>query len=245
MSDRWSYGSRMKNHHYTEIAFVLDRSGSMSTCQAEAIAGFNQFLADQQKTEGLAKLTLVLFDDEYLVPVRSVPVREVLPLDGETYQPRGSTALLDAIGQTIDELGASLAALAEKDRPDQVIVAILTDGMENASTSFTWKDLAARIKHQTDVYKWTFLFLGANQDAIATAAQINIAASNAATYVADGAGSHASHHAFSRKMSSLRRQSMGIATANDLHDAAAPLAHILQEEDAKERGAAKTTKKTK
>ena len=176
------------NAHYTEIAFVLDRSGSMNCCQQDAIAGFNQFLADQQETEGLAKLTLVLFDDEYLVPVSSIPVQEVVPLTDDTYQPRGCTALLDAVGQTIDDLGNRLAALTEKDRPGQVIVAILTDGLENASQRFTWKEIAGKIKHQTDTYKWIFLFLGANQDAIATAANLSIAANNAANYVADAAG---------------------------------------------------------
>src|SRR5512133_1711508 len=103
------------NAHYTEIAFILDRSGSMEVCQQAAIAGFNQLLDDQQKTEGLAKLTLVLFDDEYLVPVSSIPVQEIVPLTDETYQPQGCTALLDAIGKTIDDLGRRFAALSEKD----------------------------------------------------------------------------------------------------------------------------------
>ena len=181
----------MKNH-YSEIAFVLDRSGSMGSCRDAAIEGFNSFLLEQQQTEGLAKLTLVLFDDEYLVPIDALPVAEILPLNSESYVPRGSTALLDAIGRTIDELGARLAALPEQDRPGQVIVAILTDGMENSSQNYTWQKIARAIKQQTEQYRWTFLFLGANQDAIATAAQMNIAASNAASYVADAAGLHAS-----------------------------------------------------
>lgn len=223
------------NPHYTEIAFVLDRSGSMNHCQQAAIDGFNQFLVDQQNTEGLAKLTLVLFDDDYLVPISSVPVQEVVPLNDETYQPRGCTALLDAIGQTIDDLGNRLSALPEKDRPGQVIVAILTDGLENASQRFNWKEIAGKIKHQTDVYKWIFLFLGANQDAIATAASLSIAANNAANYVADAAGSKASHAAFSRKARALRRASMNIASVSDQHDAAAPMTDLVTEEDQKGR----------
>ena len=138
-----------RNAHYTEIAFILDRSGSMKSCQQAAIDGFNRFLADQQQIEGLAKLTLVLFDDEYFVPINSIPVQEFVPLTDDTYQPRGCTALLDAIGQTIDNLGHRLAALTDKDRPGQVIVAILTDGLENASQRFNWKEIAGRIKHQT------------------------------------------------------------------------------------------------
>ncbi len=224
------------NKHYTEIAFVLDRSGSMESCREAAIEGFNRFLAEQQQTEGLAKLTLVLFDDEYLVPVRSVPVPEVLALDTDSYVPRNNTALLDAIGKTIEELGQQLAKLPENARPGQVIVAILTDGLENASERFTWKDVAGRIRRQTETYKWTFLFLGANQDAIATAAQLNIAAANAASYVADAAGSRASHVAFSRKARALRRTDMGIATAAEVADVSAPMADLVQEEDRKERG---------
>jgi hypothetical protein len=223
------------NAHYTEIAFILDRSGSMKSCQQAAIAGFNQFLDDQQRTEGLAKLTLVLFDDEYLVPVSSIPVQEVVPLTDDTYQPRGYTALLDAIGQTVDDLGFRLAALTEKDRPGQVIVAILTDGLENASQRFTWKEIAGKIKHQTDTYKWAFLFLGANQDAIATAANLSIAANNAASYVADAAGSRAGQAAFSRKMSAMRRASMDIASFSEKLDVEAPLTQIVSEEDRKQR----------
>src|SRR5947208_7972955 len=224
-----------RNAHYSEIAFVLDRSGSMKSCQQAAIEGFNQFLADQQKTDGLAKLTLVLFDDEYLVPISSIPVEEVVSLTDDTYQPRGCTALLDAIGQTIDNLGQRLAALAEKDRPGQVIVAILTDGLENASQRFTWKEIAGKIKNQTDTYKWIFLFLGANQDAIATAANLSSAANNAANYVADAAGSNAGQAAFSRKMSALRRASMDSASISERLDAEAPLTQIVSEEDRKTR----------
>lgn len=222
--------------NYTEIAFVLDRSGSMSGCQEAAIAGFNQFLREQQEARGLARLTLVLFDDEYLVPVQSLPVQEVVALDWETFVPRGSTALLDAIGKTIDDLGARIAALPEGDRPAQVIVSILTDGYENASRHFTWHDLAQRIRHQTDVYQWTFLFLGANQDAIATAAQMNIGHQNAATFVADSAGAAAPSRTLSRKIRGLRAVNSGRATMEEARDAAAPLSEIVSEEDRKERG---------
>lgn len=224
----------MKNH-YSEIAFVLDRSGSMESCREAAIEGFNSFLLEQQQTEGLAKLTLVLFDDEYLVPINGIPVAEILPLNSESYVPRGSTALLDAIGRTIDELGARLAALPEQDRPGQVIVAILTDGMENSSQDYTWQRIARVIKHQTEQYRWTFLFLGANQDAIATAAQMNIAAANAAGYVADAAGLHASAKSLTRKIRAIRLASMGIASLEECQDASTPMSGLLAEENRKER----------
>jgi Mg-chelatase subunit ChlD len=223
------------NKNYTEIAFILDRSGSMDVCRDAAIAGFNLFLDEQQQTEDLAKLTLVLFDDECLVPINALPVPEVIALDHETYVPRGSTALLDAIGRTVDDLGARLSAMPEQSRPAQVIVAILTDGLENSSQTWTWKQIARVIKQQTEQYKWTFLFLGANQDAIATAAQMNIAAANASPYVCDDAGLRAAQRSMSRKMRGLRRSSAGNATLEEAADAAAPLSHLTAEEDENER----------
>ncbi|HXA08377.1 MAG TPA: hypothetical protein VNW28_00250 [Chthoniobacterales bacterium] len=223
------------NNNYTEIAFVLDRSGSMESCREAAMDGFNLFLHEQQQTEDLVKLTLVLFDDEYLVPINGLPVAEIIPLNDENYVPRGSTALLDAIGQTVDELGARLAATPEPDRPGQVIVAILTDGLENSSQSYTWQKIARAIKQQTEQYRWTFLFLGANQDAIATAAQMNIASANAATYVADSAGLRASSKSLTRKVRGIRRMHQGIASAQETQDAAAPFSQLVDEEDQQER----------
>jgi len=208
------------NKNYTEIAFVLDRSGSMGSSREAAIAGFNFFLNQQQAGSDLTKLTLVLFDDEYLVPIDALPVAEILPLDNDTYLPRGTTALLDAIGRTADEFGARLAAMPEKNRPGQVIVAILTDGLENSSQTYTWNQIARVIKHQTEQYRWTFLFLGANQYAIATAAQMNIAAANASSFVADPAGLRAASRSLSRKMRGLRRIYEGKASIQEAADAA-------------------------
>ena len=236
MSHPPRYGLAM-NKNYTEIAFILDRSGSMESCQNAAIEGFNRFLRDQQQAEGLAKLTLVLFDDEYLVAAQSLPVQELVALTRETYVPRNTTALLDAIGRTINALGQRLAQTPEEDRPGQVIVTILTDGLENASQTFTWEDVAAKIKDQTETYRWTFLFLGANQDAIATAAQMNIAAANSATYAADAVGSRSSIYAASKKVRAMRHQVMECATEDDVKSANAPMSEIVQEEDRKERGA--------
>jgi len=222
--------------HYSEIAFVLDRSGSMQSCREAAVEGFNSFLQDQQGTEGLARLTLILFDNEYLMPIDALPVAEILPLGDDSYIPRGSTALLDAIGRTIDELGARLAALPVKDQPVQVIVAILTDGLENSSQYYTWQQIAAAITRQREQYRWRFLFLGANQDAIATAARMNVTAASAATYVADAAGLHASSMSLARKVRAFGRVSMGTASAQECRDAVAPMSVLVAEEDQKERG---------
>lgn len=229
------YGWLM-NSQLTELTFILDRSGSMESMAGAAIEGFNFFLAAQQNAPGQARLTLVLFDDEYLVPVQSLPVAEVLPLDHETFVPRNSTALLDAIGRTIDELGARIAGLPESARPGKVIVAILTDGLENASHRETWQSVSARIRHQTEKYAWEFLFLGANQDAIATAALLHIASGNAATYYADGIGMRGTARSISRKAAALRARLAGTASREQENDAAASLESIVREEDRRERG---------
>ena len=133
------------------------------------------------------------------------------------------------------DLARRLAALPENDHPAQVIVAILTDGMENGSEKFTWEQVAKLITDQTEKHRWTFLFLGANQDALATARRLNIPTANAATYESDDAGSRASHASVSRKVRGLRVASMGSATAQETFDASATMSEIVQEEDRKER----------
>lgn len=217
----------------TEIAFVLDRSGSMTDSAAAAMAGFNEFLAAHQAASGRARLTLVLFDDEYLVPAASLPVAEVVPLNEQSYVPRNSTALLDAIGRTIDELGERLDQRPESERPGTVIVAILTDGLENASRRYGWQAVAARIREQREKYAWQFLFLGANQDAIETAARMQIRVRDAATIRAgdfDSAG-----RAITRTSTAWRRMKHGEATGSDFLDAAKSLQELADEESKKKQ----------
>ena len=217
--------------HLTEIAFILDRSGSMQTMVEPAISGFNRLLREQQQAPGSARFTLVLFDDQYEVPFQSVPIAEVVELDTTTFVPRGSTALLDAIGRTIDELGKKLQGTAEADRPQQVIVAILTDGEENASNRYSWQDIAKRIRHQTEKYQWQFLFLGANQDAIATAGRMSIQAANTANFSVNEESYAAAKGALSRKMTAVRRRSQGATDAETLLDAEAPLENLREDEE--------------
>jgi len=220
----------------TELAFILDRSSSMESIRQSAIDGFNQFLRDQQAAPDQTKLTLVFFDTEIETRHQSLPIAEFVPLNPDSYVPRGSTALLDAIGDTIDNLGKKFAAMPEADRPDHVSISILTDGEENSSTRFTWKDIAKRIKHQTGKYQWEFLFLGASEDAIATAAKMNIHAHNSSAFMADAAGQGAAMASFSRKSLATRAKKSGTATPDQLQDAEAPMSNIVQEEDTKRRG---------
>jgi hypothetical protein len=223
------------NDQLTEIAFILDRSGSMQSMVEPAIAGFNRLLREQQQEPGNARFTLVLFDDRYEVPVKSLPIAEVVELDTTTFIPRGGTALLDAIGYTIEGLGKKLAETPETERPGQVIVAILTDGMENASHKFSWADISAMIRHQTEKYQWKFLFLGANQDAIATAGRMSIQEADSSNFAMESNSYGAVNEAINRKIKAIRRMKQGSADADVLRDLQAPMESLREEEEGKER----------
>ncbi len=181
------------SNNLTEIAFILDQSGSMDSIKAGTLEGVNAFL-DQQKRENAAypvRFSLTLFSTKIDARHFSIPVTEVPSLNDTTYLPDGGTALLDAIGITIDSLGKRLADTPEAERPGKVIVAIMTDGEENSSHQFTWDQISDKIKHQTEVYKWEFLFMGANQDAIANASRINISVESSTNYYQqDGSAKH-------------------------------------------------------
>jgi len=215
----------------TEIAFILDRSGSMGAHTEAAIAGFNEFLRDQQQVTGQARLSLVLFDDRVEIPFDNIPVSEVVDLNSRSYVPRGSTALLDAIGQTIDAYKVRIRDMPAPARPDQVIFAIFTDGEENASHRFNWKDIAGKIRRRQEKQGWEFLFLGANQDAIATAAQMNIHAHNAATASYSAEGVRGSANAFSRKARAMRESLSAEHGAAPNEDLMKPMGEILREEE--------------
>lgn len=190
----------------TDIAYVLDRSGSMDPLASDAIGGFNAFLKKQQELEGRAHFTLVLFDHEYLLVHNNVDIRQVPPLDHETYVPRGNTAMLDAIGRTIEEVGARLANTSENERPSKVIIAIFTDGLENSSHLYTHERIAAMIQHQQEKYGWEFLFLAANQDAVASAQKIAIPAANAINFTASPVGVRNSQEMLNRSITERRQR---------------------------------------
>lgn len=137
----------------------------MGSIANDAIGGFNTFLKEQKKITGKANITVVLFDHEYLLLHDNVNIKDVPELNNETYVPRGMTALNDAIGRTLSTVGERLKNTNEKDRPSNVIVAILTDGYENNSKEFQANKIKEMIKHQEKKYAWNFIYLAANQDA--------------------------------------------------------------------------------
>lgn len=189
----------------TEIAVILDRSGSMQNIVNDAIGGFNSFVAAQRQEEGEARLTLVLFDDQYELPVKSVPLAEVPSLTPATYQPRGSTALLDAIGHTLKKMTTSFAARQQEKRPGKIIVAILTDGEENASTRYTQPHVADLISEKR-AQGWEFVFLAANQDAFAAAERLSIPREDAAAFTANQAGTEVVFQQMSLRVAEKRRK---------------------------------------
>ena len=189
---------------YTDIGIVLDRSGSMESVKSDTIGGFNTFLADQKQAPGDATITLAQFDNVYEVVYSAIPVKEAKPLDNSTFVPRGATALLDAIGRTIHDMGKRLEAIPEGQRPEKVVFVILTDGFENASREFSAEKINELITHQRDVYKWEFVFLGANQDAIATASKLGVSLPNSLTYAANAAGTQQAFTSVSRNVVSYR-----------------------------------------
>jgi hypothetical protein len=189
---------------YTDISIVLDRSGSMQSVREDTIGGFNTFLADQKAAPGEAAITLAQFDDVYEVVYSALAVADAKPLDRSTFVPRGSTALLDAIGRTISDAGKRFEAMAEDARPEKVIFVIVTDGEENASKEFTSAKINDLITHQRDIYKWEFVFLGANQDAITTASNLGINAASSMTYAANSGGVQAMYASLSKNLVKCR-----------------------------------------
>lgn len=184
---------------YTHIAIVLDRSGSMASCADDTIGGFNTFIEEQKNGQGEASLTLCQFDTVYETVHDAIALKDVPPLK---FEPRGSTALLDAIGRTINDTGAWLKGKPEEERPERVVFVILTDGHENASHEFTRPQIKEMIQRQEGSYKWQFVFLGANQDAIATGADMGIPMSSTLTY--DTKNTRQAFHTVSASLSRTR-----------------------------------------
>lgn len=172
----------------TELVFILDKSGSMAGLEKDTIGGFNSLLKKQKKEEGDARITTVLFDNNYEVLHDRKSIQEVNPITKKEYFVAGTTALLDAVGRTINRIGKAMDKISEQDKPGKVMFVIITDGRENASKEFDYKQIEAMIDHQQTKYAWEFLFLGANIDAIATASQLGIREDNAVDYNADSDG---------------------------------------------------------
>ncbi|WP_340107038.1 hypothetical protein [Rhodohalobacter sp. 8-1] len=190
----------------SEIICIIDASGSMKLIEQDPIGGFNTFLDEQKTLPGEATLTLIQFNTDYKIVHENKPLGEVDPIGDKDYIPRGSTALLDAIGKALDSTGRRLANTPEENRPEKVIVAILTDGQENASISYNLATINDMIRHQKETYSWEFIFLGANQDAFAEAAKIGIDSKDTLNFASTGDGIRTAYNEMSDSISTYRNK---------------------------------------
>ncbi len=188
----------------TELVFILDRSGSMGGLESDTIGGFNSLIAKQQKEEGEAIVSTVLFDDTCEVIHDREDIENVSKLTEKEYYVRGCTALLDAVGGAIHHIGNVHKYARREDRPEKTLFVITTDGLENASKRYSFKDVKRMIERQKEKYGWEFLFLGANIDAIEVAGQMGISEGRAANYHADCAGTALNYKVLERTISRVR-----------------------------------------
>lgn len=178
----------MSKEGYTDIIFILDRSGSMNIIANDTIGGYNTFIKGQREAEGEATFNLIQFDNEYKVVYENLDVRMVPDLTHKTFEPRSTTALYDAIGKTIVATLLRYQKLNEQDKPEKVVCVILTDGHENASHEFNQRQIFEMIKHQEDKNDWEFIFLGANQDAMEVGHSLGVKRGSTMTYAASSGG---------------------------------------------------------
>lgn len=180
-----------------EIIVITDRSGSMDKIAKDVIGGYNRFLADQKTVPGEARITYTQFDTMYEVIYQGVALEHARDLDERTFQPRGGTALCDAIGRTLNDQGKRIKAEGWADR---VIVCIITDGEENSSVEYSQERVKEMIQH-AEQHEWHFVFLAANQDAFKTAAAFGMSTVNTHNFTASAAGTA---QAYGQTMSSTR-----------------------------------------
>ena len=198
----------MKNNenknNITELVFILDRSGSMGGLEADTIGGFNSMIEKQCREEGECFVSTVLFDHVSEVLHDRVKLSEIRPMTDTDYTVRGSTALIDALGGAIHHIGNIHKYARPEDVPAHTLFVIITDGMENASRRYTSGQVKAMIEKQKAKYGWEFLFIGANIDAVETAARYGIGGDRAVNYNADRKGTRILYESVSNAVSCMR-----------------------------------------
>jgi len=193
----------MKNN-LTELVFILDKSGSMSGLEEDTIGGYNAMLQKQKKEEGLARVTTVLFNHEYDLLHDQIDSKEIAPITRAEYEVGGTTALLDAIGHTIQKVDNEQRRASEEERAENVLFVITTDGFENSSEEYSYEKVKAMITNQKAANDWSFIFLGANIDAVSTAAKFGIDKDYAVDYHADSEGTQVNFQVLNEAVSSFR-----------------------------------------
>ena len=188
----------------TELVFILDRSGSMSGLEKDTIGGFNSMLKKQKDEEGEAIVTTVLFDNRYELLHDRINIKGISPITDKEYFVRGTTALLDAVGRTIEKIENAQKHTLEEERASKVLFVITTDGMENSSKRYSYEKIRSMIKDKKKEFGWEFIFLGANIDAVSAAESIGISKDRATNYNSDSEGTKLNYEVINRTVSSLR-----------------------------------------
>ena len=201
----------------TELVFILDRSGSMAGLESDTIGGFNAMIEKQKKAQGEALVSTVLFDHESQVLHDRVPLSEIGPMTDEDYTVRGTTALIDAIGSAVKHISNVHKYIRDEDVPESTVFVITTDGMENASHTFSADEVRKLIEKKKEKDGWEFIFLGANIDAAETAKHFGISKENAVNYHADAIGTQCLYASVSDAITSVRsNKKMSAAWREDL-----------------------------
>ena len=193
-----------RKSNLTELVFILDRSGSMAGLESDTIGGFNSMIEKQRKEEGECYVSTILFDNFSEVLHDRVKLSEIKPMTDRDYTVRGCTALIDAIGGAIHHIGNVHRYARPEDVPAHTMFIITTDGMENASRKYTSERVKQMIKRQKERYGWEFLFIGANIDAVETAARYGIDRDRAVNYNADRKGTNVVYESVSRAVCQVR-----------------------------------------
>jgi len=199
----------------TELVFILDRSGSMGGMESDTVGGFNSMLAKQQSEPGECRITTVLFDHEYEVLHDRIDIKAVSPITEREYYVRGNTALLDAVGRTINKIGGVQKNTADDYRAEKVLFVITTDGMENASREFGYEKIKSMIEHQKSAYNWEFIFLGANIDAVDVAGRFGVARNRAQNFHNDSEGIALNYAVVSETVAAFRAAPCGVSVSDN------------------------------
>lgn len=188
----------------TELVFILDKSGSMAGLEKDTIGGFNALIDKQRNLPGEVRVTTVLFNQGYELLHDRIALEGVSPLTEADYEVGGMTALLDAIGSTIQKISNVQKNTLPAQQADKVMVVITTDGMENASAEYNQKKIHEMISAKKATAQWEFIFLGANIDAVATASQFGVGEDYAVNYHADAVGTRLNYEVLSEAVTSFR-----------------------------------------
>ena len=187
----------------------------MGGLESDTIGGFNSMLTKQQAESGECRITTVLFDNEYEVLHDRIDIKAVSPITGREYFVRGNTALLDAVGKTINKIGSVQKNTAEEFRAAKVMFVITTDGMENASREYSYDKIKSMIEHQKSKYNWEFIFLGANIDAVDVANRFGIPKNRAQNFHNDSEGIELNYSVLSQTVSAFREAPIGASISDE------------------------------